>query len=82
MIYSKQFTLDQLAPIAVYSKIKDMFSSEYADFDYDKLYTFILDRINQYYKVNPSVIKAVVSANDLDLCTIDAKVKALDKKDR
>lgn len=28
MIYSKQFTLDQLAPIAVYSKIKDIFSDE------------------------------------------------------
>ena len=28
MIYSKQFTLDQLAPIAVYSKLKEMFSGE------------------------------------------------------
>jgi len=28
MIYSKQFTLDQLAPIAVYSKMKDMFPNE------------------------------------------------------
>lgn len=28
MIYSKQFTLDQLAPIAVYSKLKDMFKDE------------------------------------------------------
>jgi anthranilate synthase component 1 len=28
LIYSKQFTLDQLAPIAVYSKLKDMFHSE------------------------------------------------------
>ena len=28
MIYSKQFTLDQLAPIAVYSKIKAMFKDE------------------------------------------------------
>jgi anthranilate synthase component 1 len=28
MIYSKQFTLDQLAPIAVYSKLKSMFSDE------------------------------------------------------
>jgi len=28
LIYSKQFTLDQLAPIAVYSKLKDMFSEE------------------------------------------------------
>jgi anthranilate synthase component 1 len=28
MIYSKQFTLDQLAPIAVYSKMKSMFKDE------------------------------------------------------
>lgn len=28
MIYSKQFTLDQFAPIAVYSKLKDMFDNE------------------------------------------------------
>lgn len=28
MIYSKQFTLDQFAPIAVYSKLKDMFHDE------------------------------------------------------
>ena len=28
MIYSKQFTLDQLAPIAVYSKLKEMFKGE------------------------------------------------------
>jgi len=28
LIYSKQFTLDQLAPIAVYSKLKDMFKNE------------------------------------------------------
>ncbi|MBL4730957.1 MAG: chorismate-binding protein, partial [Sulfurimonas sp.] len=28
MIYSKQFTLDQLAPIAVYSKLKAMFAKE------------------------------------------------------
>ncbi len=28
MIHSKQFTLDQLAPIAVYAKLKDMFKGE------------------------------------------------------
>lgn len=28
MIYSKQFTLDQLAPIAVYSQLKEMFPNE------------------------------------------------------
>jgi len=28
LIYSKQFTLDQLAPIAVYSKVKELFQNE------------------------------------------------------
>jgi glycyl-tRNA synthetase beta chain len=42
------------------------------------LQEFFLERINQFYKVNPSIIKAVIAAGDLDLCTIDAKIKALD----
>ncbi len=59
------------------SKIKESFGSEYADFDYTSLQEFILERINQFYKVNPSVIKAVIAADDLSLCVIDAKIKAL-----
>ncbi|MDF1880565.1 glycine--tRNA ligase subunit beta [Sulfurimonas sp. MAG313] len=59
------------------SAIKEMFSSEYKDFDYDKLQGFILERINQFYKVNPSVIKAVIAADELSLCVLDAKIKAL-----
>lgn len=61
------------------SSLKDLFASEYKDFDYNKLYEFILERINQFYKVNPSITKAVIAANNLDLCVIDAKIKALDK---
>jgi len=60
------------------SSIEALFSSEYKDFDYTKLQDFILERINQFYKVNPSVIKAVISSNNLSLCVIDAKIKALD----
>ena len=60
------------------SQIKELFSSEYADFDYALLEEFILERINQLYKVNPSIIKAVIASGDLDLCGVDAKIKALD----
>ena len=59
------------------ASIESLFASEYDAFDYTQLREFILERINQYYKVNPSIIKAVISAGDLDLCTINAKINAL-----
>jgi len=61
------------------STLQELFSSEYKDFDYSKLQDFILERINQFYKVNPSVIKAVIAADELSLCVIDAKIKALNE---
>ena len=60
------------------SQIKTLFSSEYADFDYAVLEEFILERINQLYKVNPSIVKAVIASGNLNLCVVDAKIKALD----
>ena len=61
------------------SEIKTLFASEYKDFDYTLLQDFILERINQFYKVNPSVIKAVIAADELSLCVVDAKIKALNE---
>ena len=60
------------------SSIEELFAADYKAFDYTALQEFMLERINQFYKVNPSIIKAVIAAGDLDLCTIDAKIKALD----
>jgi len=60
------------------SSIEELFAADYKAFDYTALQDFILERINQFYKVNPSIIKAVIAAGDLDLCTIDAKINALD----
>ncbi len=58
--------------------LERLFGSEYQKFDYGRLQEFFLERINQFYKVNPSIIKAVVAAGELDICVIDAKIKALD----
>jgi len=60
------------------SALQELFSVEYAEFDYAQVQDFILERINQFYKVNPSIVKAVIAAGELNLCVIDAKVKALD----
>ena len=60
------------------ASFKELFSSEYKDFDYARLQEFFLERVNQFYKVNPSVIKAVVAADELNICVVDAKIKALD----
>ena len=58
--------------------LEALYGSEYKNFDYAQIKEFIIERINQFYKVNPSIIKAVIASGELDLCVIDAKVKALD----
>ncbi len=60
------------------ASFETLFAQEYTSFDYSRLQEFFLERINQFYKVNPSVIKAVIAADELDICVIDAKIKALD----
>ena len=60
------------------ASFEELFGAQYRSFDYRVLQDFFLERVNQFYKVNPSVIKAVISAGDLDICVIDAKIKALD----
>jgi len=52
-------------------------STEYADFDTEKLELFILERVKQYYKVNPSIIEAVLGSGERELLAIGEKIKAL-----
>jgi len=55
---------------------KDL-SSGYAAIDFEKLEQFILDRVYSSYKVNDSLIKAVLSTGERDICEIDKKIKAI-----
>jgi glycyl-tRNA synthetase beta chain len=54
-------------------------AKNYRDLDHKKLESFFIDRINQYFKVNPSLIQAVLSSGERDIVKIDKKIKALDK---
>jgi glycyl-tRNA synthetase beta chain len=52
-------------------------SSNYASFEIEKLELFFLERINQFFDANPSVIKAVVSSGERDIVKLSKKIEAL-----
>jgi len=51
---------------------------EYGDIDMKKLESFFLERIKQYYDVNPSVVEAVLSTGERGVLAIGKKISALD----
>ncbi|MDY0117460.1 MAG: glycine--tRNA ligase subunit beta [Sulfurimonadaceae bacterium] len=54
-----------------------LLSSSYAIFDESKLEAFILERVKQFYKVNPSIIEAVLASGERELLAIGKKIDAL-----
>ncbi len=52
-------------------------SSDYASFDIETLEQFFLERINQFFDANPSIIKAVVSSGERDIVQLSLKIEAL-----
>ncbi len=52
--------------------------SAYEGIDYEKLEAFMLERINQFYKVNPSIVKSVLASGERELLSIDKKIEAVD----
>ncbi|MDD2652965.1 MAG: glycine--tRNA ligase subunit beta [Sulfurimonas sp.] len=50
----------------------------YESFDIAKLEAFFLERIRQYFKVNPSIIEAVLMTGERELLSIAKKIEALD----
>ncbi len=52
-------------------------SASYAEFDKKKLETFFIERIKQFYKVNPSIIEAVLASGERELLNIGKKIDAL-----
>ena len=46
-------------------------------FDFDVLETFFLERLYQFFDVNPSIVKAVMSSGERDIVKMALKIKAL-----
>ena len=56
--------------------IRDL-GSAYDGIEYEKLDSFIVERINQFYDVNPSIIKAVLSSGERELLELHKKIAAV-----
>ena len=68
---------DQNIEFDIIETIKDL-SNGYNKIDIQKFESFFLERVKQFYKVNPSVIEAVISTGERELLALGKKIKALD----
>ncbi len=71
-----KIVLDQNLSFDIKEDLKSL-SSNYANFEIEKLELFFLERINQFFDANPSVIKAVVSSGERDIVKLSKKIEAL-----
>jgi len=55
-----------------------LLSKDYAEFDISKLESFFLERLRQYFKVNPSIIEAVLASGERELLAMGKKIEALE----
>ena len=60
--------------IEIYNLVKD----NYKEFDLEKLKVFYFERVSHFYKVNPSIVKSVLSV-ETEILEIDQKIKTVDE---
>ena len=68
---------DQDIEFDIIETIKEL-SDGYNDIDMEKFESFFLERVKQFYKVNPSVVEAVISTGERELLALGKKIQALD----
>jgi len=68
---------DQNIEFDIIETIKEL-SDGYNDIDMEKFESFFLERVKQFYKVNPSVVEAVISTGERELLALGKKIQALD----
>ena len=59
-------------------ELLDLLSNEYSDIDMSKLEAFFLERVKQYFKVNPSIVEAVLASGERELLAMGKKIEALE----
>jgi glycyl-tRNA synthetase beta chain len=58
-------------------KTLTMLSKGYEKIDMQKLESFFLERVKQYFKVNPSIVEAVLASGERELLSLGKKIEAL-----
>lgn len=54
-----------------------LLAQEYKTIDMQKLEKFFLERVKQFYKVNPSIVEAVLASGERELLNLGKKIHAL-----
>ncbi len=63
-------------PFDISATLRDL-GAKYEGIDFGKLEAFFLERVNQYYKVNPSIVAAVLASGEREILALDAKIGAV-----
>lgn len=71
-----KIVLEQKIAFDIHADLKAL-AHNYKDFDFDILETFFLERLYQFFDVNPSIVKAVMSSGERDIVKMALKIKAL-----
>ncbi len=70
--------IDKDLEFDIHKVIQDLYEN-YNNIDTKQLEEFFLERLFQFFDVNPSVLKAVLQSGERDVCAIAKKVTALNK---
>ncbi len=73
-----KIVLDRGYQFDIKSDLENM-AQNYNSIDLDRLNEFFLERLTQYFGVNPSLISAVLHSGERDIVEISKKLKALDE---
>ncbi|WP_345971761.1 glycine--tRNA ligase subunit beta [Sulfurimonas diazotrophicus] len=63
-------------PFDIAATLREL-GAKYEGIDFEKLESFFIERVNQYYKVNPSIVAAVLASGEREILSLDAKIKAV-----
>ncbi|MBD3801377.1 MAG: glycine--tRNA ligase subunit beta [Campylobacterales bacterium] len=63
-------------PFDIAATLREL-GAKYKGIDFEKLESFFIERVNQYYKVNPSIVAAVLASGEREILALDAKIKAV-----
>jgi glycyl-tRNA synthetase beta chain len=71
-----KIVLDQNIAFDIHEDLNSL-SKNYAAFDVEALESFFLERMYQFFDVNPSIVKAVMNSGERDIVRLSLKIKAL-----
>ncbi|WP_333805294.1 glycine--tRNA ligase subunit beta [Sulfurospirillum sp.] len=71
-----KIVLDQGIVFDIHKDLKAL-SASYKAFDFTILETFFLERMYQFFDVNPSIITAVINSGEREIVKLSQKIKAL-----